>query len=199
MFAYCNNSPAYNLDSSGKRMVCARTAMDGGFLNYVIYYSHPESQANLDNNAKQNHSSVGSRFVAVSSFDELVNAINNTPGYVDDVFVYLHGDDEDLSFYHNLNYSAEDIQENLLEIKIYGDIHLFSCKGGRGALASTMANATNCTVVASEYKVSFGNGFARCGWENYFWDIWNYGAHSWYSFYPDGSKSPLSYFWILTQ
>lgn len=198
MFAYCNNSPAAYSDSSGQRMVYVRD-FGGGPVDYVIYYHHPKSNKNLDEPAKQNHSDTDSFFTAVGSFDELVTAINNTPGCVDDVFIYLHGDANDLSFYHDLNYSAECIQNSFIEIKIYGDIYLFSCKGGRGTLASTMASVTNCDVIACEYKVSYGDGFARCGRQNYIEDFAYYGVCGWYRFSPNGSKAPVSCFRIYTQ
>jgi hypothetical protein len=66
-------------------------------------------------------------------------------------------------------------------------------------LASAIAGATNQTVVASVYKVSFDVGAARCGWENYFKDFRKHGFYTWYSYTPDGSQTPVSYFWISTQ
>ena len=80
-----------------------------------------------------------------------------------------------------------------------GNIYLFSCQGGRGALASTMATATNCTVIACKYKVSFDYGMARCGWENYLTSSWRYGIYSWYSYHPDGRKERYRDFYIYTR
>jgi len=199
MFAYCNNSPVSYSDSSGKRMVCVGADLSGGSFDYVIYYFHPESNNNLDKNAKQNHSSADSRFTAVSSFEELTAAINNTPTYIDDVYIYLHGDARNLSFYYDLNYSSEDIKDGIMEIDIYGDIYLFSCRGGRGNLAAALADSTNCNVIASRYKVSFGNGFARCGWKNYITTFAIWGSYTWYKFSPDGGYNPASYHYIYTQ
>ena len=199
MFAYCNNSPVVHSDIAGLRMVCVGADRDGGSFDYVIYYYHPESDNNLDDPAKKNHSNADSMFTAVGSFDELVTAINNTPKSVDDVFIYLHGDAINLSFYYDLNYSAENIQNNFVEIKIFGDIYLFSCKGGSGALASTMASVTDCSVIASEYKVSFGNGYARCGWWDYLTRKELSGDCAWYSFSPDGTKKPYRQHYIYPQ
>ena len=137
------------------------------------------------------------KILGVSSFDELVSGINGVPGYVDDVFIYMHSDEDNLSFYYAQYYSAENIKESFNEIDIYGDIYLFSCKGGRGELASTIASTTNCTVIASVYKVSFGNGFARCGWENYFLTNWFHETPAWYRFYPNGKKSLIFFLLVV--
>ena len=202
MFVYCLNNPVIFSDCCGTAPWPTTVAIsDGGGRrpDYVIYYFHPESSANLDAPAKQNHSASSSIFVAVGSFNELVDAFNNIPRYVDDVFLYMHSDESSLSFYYAQYYSAEDIANGFEEISIWGDIYLFSCKGGRGNLASTMAKATNHRVIASMYKVSFGNGFARCGWESYFLDFWYHGAYSWYGFGPNGNIDALSYYCIYTQ
>lgn len=199
MYSYCNNSPVYYSDESGYRMVCSGAELSGGTFDYVIYYLHPDSDKNLDVNAFQNHSSADSYFVAVASFEEFANAMNNTPGYVNNIFVYLHGDESDLSFYYDLNYSAEDIQKTFNEIAIFGDIYLFSCRSGRGELASTMASMTNCTVIASVYKVSFGKNNARCSWWDYFLFSYGYSNFSWYSYSPDGAKNPYVDYLIYTK
>ena len=127
------------------------------------------------------------------------DAMSRIPGYVDDVFIYMHSDENEFCFYTAQYHSAEDVANRFSEIDILGDIYLFSCKGGRGELASTMASVTNCTVIASVYKVSFGDGFARCGWKNYAQDVWEYGICSWYSYYPDGSRKAMSNHLIYTQ
>ena len=204
MYAYCLNNPVVLADYSGtlpfgvKPMQVAVNDCGGARPDYVIYYFNDESSANLDAPAYRNHSTSSSIFVAAASFDELSAIINNIPRYVDDVFLYMHGDADSLSFYYAKYYTAEDIANSFEEISIFGDIYLLSCKGGRGNLASTMAKTTNCKVIASMYKVSFGKGFARCGWKNYFEDIWYHGTYSWYSFHPDGSIDALSYWCIYT-
>ena len=62
-----------------------------------------------------------------------------------------------------------------------------------------MASTTNCTVIASEYKVSFDMGSARCGWWDYYFHSNMYGNYTWYSFSTDGNKSPYSMYSIYTQ
>ena len=203
MFAYCNNNAVLYYDPTGYAMHWAHASVclvgdGGGLIDYIIYYFHDESSENLDGPANQNHSSFESQFISVSSFDELAGAINNTPKYVDDIFIYLHSDENNLSFYYAQYYSADSIDEKFNKIDIYGDIYLFSCKGGRGKLASTIANKTECTVIASVYKVSFGDGHARCGWNNYLLDVLWHGLYSWYAFYPDGTKEPYSYWFVHT-
>lgn len=113
--------------------------------------------------------------------------------------MYLHGVADYLTFYYDLNYDADAIEENIEEIKIYGDIYLFSCKGGREDLASTMASATNCNVIASVHKVSFDDGRARCSWEWYAREAITKGIISWRVFSPDGSIEPYSYFFVNTK
>ena len=204
MFAYCNNNAVLYYDPTGYAMHWAHAstclAGDGGSpIDYVIYYFHDESSKNLNGPAYQNHSAYESQFIGVSSFDELVEAINNPPKYVDDIFMYLHSDQNNLSFYCALYYSTDSIEENFNKVDIYGDIYLFACQGGRGKLASTIAHKTECTVIASLYKVSFGDGYTRCGWKNYLRDVWDHGLYSWYSFNPDGSKAPYSPWFIYTR
>jgi hypothetical protein len=148
--------------------------------------------------ALQNHFEPNTLFIPTSTFEEFVHALNSAPGYVDDIFVYLHGDDMNLSFYYAQYFSADKIGDAINEISINGDIYLFSCKGGRGKLASAIAKSTNCKVIASMYKVSFDSRAARCGWINYLQDVMEHGLYSWYSFEPNGVKEPISYFWIST-
>ena len=111
----------------------------------------------------------------------------------------MHSDANELCFYTGLYYSADDIANSFNEITISGEVYLFSCKGGRGDLASTMARTSNCSVIASVYKVSFGDGYARCGWKNYLVDVWSYGVCSWYNFCPDGTKEKVSNFFVFAQ
>ena len=203
MFVYCGNNPVSRIDSTGNNFRCAFSVIgvDGGNeveIDYIIYYYHPESSANLDGPAKRNHSSSESIFVAVSSFDELVYAINNTPSCINDVFIYVHGDENNLCFYDAQYFSAKDIANRFGEIDINGNIYLFSCKGGKGALASTMAEVTQCAVIASEYKVSFDENAARCSWKYYAADNLVRSSYTWYTFYPDGTRQPYSYYWIYT-
>ena len=179
--------------------VICHSSEGGSQYDYVIYYFHSESQQNLDEAAKKNHSTTEAVLVSAGSFDELVNAFNSIPSYIEDVYIYMHGDESELCFYTGLYYSAEDIANSFNTIDISGDVYLFSCKGGRGDLASTIAKTSNCAVIASIYKVSFGDGSARCGWWNYFTDVWNHGTYSWYIFHPDGSKEATSYFFIIAQ
>ena len=94
-----------------------------------------------------------------------------------------------LYFYYGLEYDAEAIEESFGKIKIFGDIYLFSCKGGRNDLASTMASVTNCDVIACMHKVSFDKGNARCSWKSYLKDTWEVGLNAWYTFSPDCKKS----------
>ena len=141
MFAYCGNNPILYADPAGTSYhhtaVSIRT--DSGLGegdDYIIYYLHPESDANLDGPALQNHTVPESNYVPVSSFDALVNALNNLPANVDDVYIYVHGDEYNLCFYDALYYSANDITECISEIHISGEIYLFSCKGGSHQLHS---------------------------------------------------------------
>ena len=192
------------MDPAGTRHSCAFTLVDiedGNHVDYdyIIYYLHPESSQNLDGPAMKNHSSSESFYVSASSFDELANAINSTPSYINDVFIYIHGDADNLSFYYAQYHSAEDIENYFCEIDISGNIYLFSCKGGRGELAYSMAEATNCTVIASIYKVSFDVNSARCSWKYYFYDNVVRSTYTWYAFSPDGTQQPYSYYWIYTQ
>ena len=204
MFAYCGNSSVVYIDPCGtvSQPAFSASCFDPYLTvrpDYIIFYWHPESTENLDEPAKKNHKQSECLFKSVDSFDALVNAISNVSAYVDDIFVYLHSDETNLSFYYAQYYSAEDIENSFNEIDITGNIYLFSCKGGRGELASTMATATNCTVIASIYKVSFGDGYARCGWENYFWDSSNHDPYSWHCFYPDGTSERFRAFFIYTK
>ena len=204
MFAYCGNNPVSRIDSTGSSFssVFSVTCIDPGMgaqYDYVVYYFHPESSQNLDRVAINNHYVSDTIFYSVGTFDELVAAINSVPGYVDDVFIYMHSDESNLSFYYAQYYSAEDIESSFNEVDIAGNIYLFSCKGGRGELASTMAKATDCTVIASVYKVSFGTGFARCGWRNYWEDHSTEGDYAWYSFSPVGGKEPYSQYYVYTR
>ena len=203
MFAYCGNNPVIYTDPAGTifRQAFAASCYDrgGSLCDYVIYYFHPESSENLDGPATQNHKATNSKLMPVGSFDELVDALNNIPCSIDDIYIYLHSNEDYLSFYYANYYNAMDIANNLVETPISGEIYLFSCKGGRGELASSMSVATNRTVVASVYKVSFGDGFARCGWKDYFWYSLGYSKYSWYSYYPDGSKKATSIYRVFTE
>ena len=203
MFAYCGNGPVNRIDSTGTRFrnnFATISSGGGGRLSdYVIYYYHPESDKNLKDPAQKNHSASDSSFVGVSSFDELTAAINSVPQGIDDVYIYMHSDAEKFSFYYAQYYSATNIEESINEIDISGDIYLFSCKGGRGKLASTLASETGCTVVAPVYKVSFGEGYARCGWWSYYTEKGIYGDCTWYSFYPNGSVEQFSYYIVGTR
>jgi hypothetical protein len=203
MFAYCGNNPILHQDSSGCSFssACSMTCVDFAGrtrLDYVIYYFHPESSQNLNDPAIRNHSADESIFAIVGSFDELADAINNTPDYVNDVYIYLHSDETELVFYRGKYFDAGHIEDRFNEIDIAGNIYLFSCKGGRGNLASAMASATNCSVIASMYKVSFGNGYARCGWQNFAEEFKEYGFISWFIFSSDGNKEPYSQYRINT-
>lgn len=198
MFTYCGNSVVSSRDATGSRYVCFED-FGGQIYDQIIYYLHPESQENLEDVARTNHSDKGTKFIGVSSFDELTDALNATSSSVNNVYLYLHGGEDYLSFYYAKYYYADNIEESFKKIKIFGEIYLFSCEGGRGELASTMASATNCTVIASEYKVSFGDGYARCGWLRYYIERWGNGATSWYSFSPDGGKNPYSQYYVLTK
>ena len=203
MFAYCGNNPISRIDSTGTSFqttfypTCIDPG-DGKRNDYVIYYYHPESSQNLDYPVTRNHVPAEAVYCSVRSFDELVDAINSTPAYTSDIFIYLHGDENNLSFYWDLNYNANHIQSLINDVDISGNIYLFSCKGGRGDLASTMAKATNCNVIACRYKVSFGSGYARYGYI----DFWKYSSawdeYAWYSFSPDGTMLPYSQYKILT-
>lgn len=201
MFTYCNNNPVIYQDSTGTslRQAFAASCFDrgGSLCDYVIYYYHPNSSENLDGPAIHNHSSQNAIFVPAGSFDDLVNALNNIPCGIDDIYIYLHGSDVYFSFYYANYHYAEDIANKLSETPISGEIYLLSCKGGRGNLASTISAASNRTVVASLYKVSFGDGFARCGWKDYFWYSRGYSKYSWHSFYPDGSTKATSLYRIF--
>ena len=202
MFAYCNNNCPNFYDPNGNRrdqLMHAQHEGDFAEIDYIIYYLHPESSSNLEDPAKKNHSQAYCIFVPVGTFEEFASAMNSVPGYVDDVYIYLHSDETNFSFYHAQYYSADDISTSFEKIDIWGDIYLFSCKGGRGALASTIAATTQCPVVACRYKVSFGNGYARCGWWNYFTEYKKYGVYSWYMYYPNGNMLPYKYFVVTTR
>ena len=193
MFAYCSNNPVNAVDKTGcsPHNIIFPLCLDGvgvATLDYIIYYLHPESNANLDGPALQNHSASCSKYVAVATFEDLVEAFNATPGYIENVYIYLHGDANNLSFYYANYYSADDVDSSFDTIDISGKVFLFSCKGGR-KLASTLASSSGQTVIASVYKVSFGDGYARCGWWNYYFEYGLHGPIAWYSFYPDGSRS----------
>ena len=204
MFAYCGNNPVNAVDITGyspSKNIFSQ-CLDGvgvATLDYIIYYLHPESNANLDNPAWQNHSVSNSKYVAVATFEELIAALNATPGYIENIYIYLHGDADNLSFYYANYYSSGDIESCVETIDISGKVFLFSCKGGRGDLAATLASSSGQTVIASVYKVSFGNGFARCGWWNYYTECSLYGTIAWYSFYPDGTQSAYSLIKIPTR
>ena len=86
MFTYCGNNVASNKDATGFKYVCAEF-IDGGRYDLVIYYSHPESNANLEKPARRNHSNYGTSFIGVSSFDELAQAVNSASGYVNNVYL----------------------------------------------------------------------------------------------------------------
>ena len=77
--------------------------------DYIIYYFHPESTENLEEPAKRNHSGSDSKFIGVGSFDEFVDAINSTPRNTDDIFIYLHSDANELSFYYKVEYVGRTI------------------------------------------------------------------------------------------
>ena len=104
----------------------------GGNLpdEYIIYYYHPQSSQNLNEPARQNHSTSGSIFVAAGTFEELVHAVNMTPTYIDNVYIYMHGNEDYLFFYGDLQFCANDIANSFDKIDITGNIYLFSCKGG---------------------------------------------------------------------
>ena len=204
MFAYCGNNPTGRADSTGTNFRTAFSAIsfshDGGTLyDYVIYYYHPDSKQNLEEAAFANHSVSEAYLVSAGSFDELVHAINYTPAYINNMYVYMHGDATNLCFYSGQYFSSTDIQNSIVPIDIEGNIYLFSCQGGRGSLAATLASATNCTVIASIYKVSFGDGFARCGWEDYYKRVWFSGIYSWFSYHPNGSKERFCDYNIYTR
>ena len=101
-----------------------------------------------------------------------------------------------LYFYYGLEYDAAAIEESIGEIKIFGDIYLFSYKGGRNDLASTMASVTNCDVIACVHKVSFDMGKARCSWGWYAQEAFEEGFVSWKTYTPDGTKSNYSTFFV---
>ena len=204
IFAYCGNEPISRVDPTGTVFKDASlwdpTHPYGVVTrDYVIYYYHPESQQNLDQNAMKNHSSENTYFVSVKSFDELVFALNNTPERIGDIYIYMNGDKTFLSFYEDLNFDAEAIKASINQIYITGDIYLFACKAGRGSIAYTLAEATNCTVVACKYKVSFDEGAARCGWENYILTSLYHQFVGWYYYHPDGTKDIYSIFYVYTK
>lgn len=110
-----------------------------------------------------------------------------------------NGDEDEFCFYNAQYFSAEDIKNSFNKVDIYGSIYLFSCEGGRGNIASTIAATTNCTVIASVYKVSFGVDSARCGWSDYMRDYYRYGNYAWYSYFPGGNNMEYSIHWVCTQ
>ena len=204
MFAYCGNNPIACTDFSGYRYsnACSMSSLDssGKFcVNYIIYYFHPDSDKNLDGNALQNHSEISSIFVGVGSFEELINAFNKTPSYVDNVYIYLHSDENKLFFLDSPSASAEEIEGSFEAVDIHENVYLFACCAGRGEIASAMAKASNCTVIASVYKVSFGKGYARCGVKSYLFERTVQGDYSWYAFDPEGGRTAFSLIWISTQ
>ena len=91
----------------------------------MIYYYHPESNQNLEEPARRNHSIIDTHFVGVSSFEELAEAVNNVPPGTIDVYFYMHSDAENFSFYYAQYYSATDIQEAIDEIYIWRNLLVF--------------------------------------------------------------------------
>ncbi len=171
----------------------------GQRYDLVIYYFHPESNKNMDELARRNHTEQGTEFVGVASFDELAQAMNSIPRNVNNVYLYLHGGAGLLYFYNDLKYDADDIEENIGEIKIFGYIYLFSCSGGKENFASTIARVTDCNVVASTYKVSFDNGRARGSWAQYLTNKNNNLPYMWYIYYPDGRNDRYSIYFVNTK
>ena len=198
MFAYCGNDVVSNYDISGCRYV-SHVESQGQRYDMVIYYSHPESKQNMEEPARRNHSEQGTKFIGVASFDELAQAMNSTPRNVNNVYLYLHGGVGALYFYYDLKYDAEAIEENIGEMKIFGNIYLFSCSGGSASYASAMARATDCNVVASTYKVSFDDGRARGSWTQYILDRKENLPYMWYIYYPDGGHDRYSFYFVNTR
>lgn len=204
MFAYCGNNPIFRIDLTGTSFQTAffPTCIDPGTgkrYDYVIYYYHPDSSMNFDHPVTRNHVPSEATYCPAGSFDELINALTNTPKNTDDIYIYLHSDENNLSFYFGKYFDANDIQQHLSEVDISGNIYLFACRSGRGTLASTMAKATNCNVVACVYKVSFGLECARYGYKDYWIYSRGYDDYAWYIFTPDGNKFPYSHFKIPTR
>ena len=201
MYAYCGNNSVVRIDSAGTSFRQAFSVScyeyGGSLCDYVIYYYHPESSENLDGPAIHNHKAANNILVPAKSFEELITAMNNVPSGIDDIYIYMHSTDEHFSFYHGNYHYAKDIAVNIRETFISGEIYLFSCKGGRGELASAMSTKTNRTVIASVYKVSFGDCFARCSWKDFYWYSRGYDEYSWHSYYPDGSTKPTSEHYIF--
>jgi RHS repeat-associated protein len=197
MFAYCLNNPVRFNDPYGRIANFNIAVSDGrtSRTDVIIYYLNINSSKNMDTIAQNNNYSTKAKMIAVSSYDELRSAFDDCTTNVKNIYLYLHGDSHDISFYYNMNYSSVDITSDIPQIDISGQIYLFSCHGAQ-SVGPALAEATGENVVACNQGISFTkDGLARCGIKSYVEDFFLGRNLGWDVFTPDGYKYHYSNFY----
>ena len=181
-------------DPLGKTAIA--TPVECKFLDIIIFYSHPDSTLNMDDIV--NNQSYSSNYIAwsVSSYEELIEALNKIPSRANNVFLYLHSEKNRESkesnkycftFYYAKYYFEDDISSTFPEINIHGNIYLFSCHGAN--LAQNIAKKTGQNVVATRQGVSFTrDGRARCGLFSIVESVNNCEIVGWFTYTPSGME-----------
>ena len=189
MFAYCGNNPVNMTDQFGCSCVATPVEYSAPFVDIVIYYHHPDSTKNMDDAALSQTYSEHAFFVPVDSFGKFVSLLKNLPENTRDVYCYLHGDPNDLAFYH-VTYDGEAISDGVPEISIDGYLYLFVCHGL--TVADEFAKATTCKVIATNQGVSFSGGRARISPWDLAKDAAKFKPVFWHIASPDGSTEIYS-------
>ena len=171
--------------------MCVATSIEQKykFVDVIIYYHHPDSKKNMDDFAFSQVYSDHAFFVPVESFEDLVSAFEKMPKNTRFVYLYLHGEPDDLAFYQ-VTISGEEIVAELPETSINGFIYLFVCHGL--TVADEISAATKCRVVATNEGVSFSGGRARVSPWDLLKDSIKFDPIFWHITYPNGNSELYS-------
>ncbi len=165
MFAYCNNNPVGMKDSSGCFCTVSTEWTDGKYNDQlqkcpvrhaVIFYYFKSDGEDFSVQANEQFAYLeGYTKITRISFttsEQLINAWNNMPE-TDDVFLYVHGENNSLEFPDVSLYDMSKLSSS----NISGTIYLFACHGY--GVARDLAKANSCSVVSCAGYVSFSSVF----------------------------------------